>query len=73
MTTLTEAQGTQPVVSKGPTSTWVRVLQYSGVRLITLFVTIVIAVYLTIMIANMGGHVDNIMRSEIREPAAVTR
>ncbi|HET9588932.1 MAG TPA: ABC transporter permease [Anaerolineales bacterium] len=71
MTTLTEAQGTQPVVSKGPTSTWVRVLQYSGVRLITLFVTIVIAVYLTIMIANMGGHVDNIMRSEIRERVAV--
>jgi peptide/nickel transport system permease protein len=43
------------------------VLQYSGIRLLTLFVTIVIAVYLTIMIANMGGHVDTIMRSEIRE------
>ncbi|HEY3473640.1 MAG TPA: ABC transporter permease [Anaerolineales bacterium] len=71
MTTLTEAQGTQPVVRKAPTSTWVRVMQYSGVRLLTLFVTIVIAVYLTIMIANMGGHVDNIMRSEIRERITV--
>jgi peptide/nickel transport system permease protein len=71
MTTLTEAQGTQPVARKAPTSTWVRVLQYSGVRLLTLFVTIVIAVYLTIMIANMGGHVDNIMRSEIRERITV--
>ncbi len=67
MTALTEAQTTPPVVRRAPTSTWMRVLQYSSVRLLTLFVTIVIAVYLTIMIANMGGHVDNIMRSEIRE------
>lgn len=44
-----------------------RVLKYSGVRLVTLFITIVIGVYLTILIANMGGYVDQIMRSEIRE------
>jgi peptide/nickel transport system permease protein len=35
--------------------------------LITLFGTIVIAIYLTILIANMGGYVDTIMQSEIRE------
>jgi peptide/nickel transport system permease protein len=71
MATITEAQNTLPRARKAPTSTWVRVLQYSGVRLLTLFVTIVIAVYLTIMIANMGGHVDTIMRSEIRERITV--
>ena len=68
MTTLSEAQEiSQPVVRKATRSTFVRVLQYSAVRLITLFGTIVVAVYLTIMIANMGGYVDEIMRGEIRE------
>jgi peptide/nickel transport system permease protein len=32
-----------------------------------LFVTVVIGVYLTIMIANMGGYVDEIMRNSITE------
>jgi peptide/nickel transport system permease protein len=32
-----------------------------------LFVTVVIAVYLTILIANMGGYVDEIVRGQIRE------
>jgi peptide/nickel transport system permease protein len=49
------------------TSTFVRVARYSAVRLVTLFATVVIGVYLTIMIANMGGYVDQILRGEIRE------
>lgn len=48
-------------------STVVRVLRYSAVRLITLFVTVVIGIYLTILIANMGGYVDQIMRNDVRE------
>lgn len=48
-------------------STFVRVLRYSAVRLLTLFVTVVIGIYLTIIIANMGGHVDDIMRNDIRD------
>ncbi len=48
-------------------STFVRVIRYSAVRLVTLFVTVVIGVYLTIMIANMGGYVDEIMRGDIRD------
>lgn len=68
MTTVTEAQQTsQPVIKKKSTSTFMRVVQYSIIRLLTLFVTIIIGIYLTIMIANMGGYVDEIMRSEIRE------
>jgi peptide/nickel transport system permease protein len=35
--------------------------------LFTLFVTIVLGVYLTILIANMGGYVDQIMKGEIRD------
>ena len=49
------------------TSTFVRVSRYVVVRLLTLFVTVVIGIYLTIMIANMGGFVDTIMKGEIRE------
>jgi peptide/nickel transport system permease protein len=48
-------------------STPARVSRYVIVRLLTLFVTVVISIYLTIMIANMGGHVDQIMKNEIRE------
>ena len=33
----------------------------------TLFFTTVVGIYLTILIANMGGYVDKIMKAEIRE------
>jgi peptide/nickel transport system permease protein len=48
-------------------NTFIRVSRYVVVRLLTLFVTVVISIYLTIMIANMGGYVDKIMRGEIRD------
>jgi peptide/nickel transport system permease protein len=44
-----------------------RVLKYSGVRIISLFVTVVVGIYLTILIANMGGYVDQMMKAEIQE------
>ena len=44
-----------------------RILRYAVTRLIGLFVAIVVGVYLTILIANMGGHVDNIRKAQIRE------
>jgi peptide/nickel transport system permease protein len=47
--------------------TLVRVSRYVAVRLFTLFASVVIGIYLTIMIANMGGFVDTIMRGEIRD------
>lgn len=48
-------------------STFTRVIKYSGFRLLSLFVTVVIGIYLTIMIANMGGYVDQMMKAEIQE------
>jgi peptide/nickel transport system permease protein len=47
--------------------TVIRVARYALVRLISLMVTVVIAIYLTIMIANLGGYVDTIMKNEIRD------
>ncbi len=48
-------------------STFIRVSRYIAVRLFTLFVTVVIGIYLTIVIANMGGYVDQIIKGEIRD------
>ena len=44
-----------------------RVMRYTLLRVFTLFVTVVIGIYLTILIANMGGYVDQIQRGQIRE------
>lgn len=48
-------------------TTTLRVLRYSLVRLVALFATVVVGVYLTILIANMGGYVDEIKKAQIRE------
>jgi peptide/nickel transport system permease protein len=56
-----------PTKKKTSQSAFSRVARYTAVRLITLFFTVVVGVYLTILIANMGGYVDNIRRGEIRE------
>ncbi len=49
------------------TSTFVRVSRYVIMRLLVLFATVIIGIYLTIMIANMGGYVDQIMKGEVRD------
>ncbi len=60
--------GSDAAPKKKPnTSAFSRVAKYSAVRILTLFITVVISVYLTIMIANMGGYVDRMMKSEIEE------
>jgi len=57
-----------PVIKrKAAINTLTRVLRYTLVRVIILFLTVVAAVYLTIMIANMGGYVDRIQRGQIQE------
>ncbi|MFN8380956.1 MAG: ABC transporter permease [Anaerolineales bacterium] len=48
-------------------STFLRVTRYIVSRLVSLFITVVIGIYLTIMIANMGGYVDQIIKGEIRD------
>jgi peptide/nickel transport system permease protein len=48
-------------------SAFSRVLRYTLFRIVTLFATVVVGIYLTILIANMGGYVDEIQRAQIRE------
>jgi peptide/nickel transport system permease protein len=52
---------------KGGSGTFVRVMKYTGVRVVTLVITVLIGLYLTILIANMGGYIDTIRRAQIRE------
>lgn len=52
---------------KAARDTWLRLGRYTAIRLVALFFTVVIGVYLTILIANMGGKVDEIRRAQIRE------
>lgn len=49
------------------TNTAQRLGKFMLARLAMLFVTIVIGIYITILIANMGGYVDTIMKNNIRE------
>ncbi|MFZ1040988.1 MAG: ABC transporter permease [Anaerolineales bacterium] len=59
--------GLEAIRKRTSGSTFLRVLRYTGLRLVTLFVTVVIGIYLTILIANMGGYVDTIIKGEIEE------
>ena len=56
-----------PLKRKAAISTLSRVLRYTAVRVVILFFTVVASVYLTILIANMGGYVDKIQRGQIQE------
>jgi peptide/nickel transport system permease protein len=47
--------------------TLTRVLRYLAVRAVSVFLTVVVGVYLSILIANMGGYVDQIRKAQIRE------
>lgn len=47
--------------------TLTRVLKYVFFRGMALFATVVIGVYLTVLIANMGGYLDTIRIAQIRE------
>jgi peptide/nickel transport system permease protein len=68
MAAVTQPVSNHPAVKKSAhESTLLRVSRYVVVRLLTLFVTVVIGIYLTILIANMGGFVDRIMRAQIRD------
>ena len=44
-----------------------RLLRYTVLKLLVLFFTVAVGVYITVLVANMGGYVDEIRRSQIRE------
>jgi len=54
-------------VRSGLLSTVSRVMKYMILKMVMIFATVVVGVYLTIIIANMGGYVDRIQRGIIEE------
>jgi peptide/nickel transport system permease protein len=65
MTVATQTPKAAVIKKKSGNRALARVSRYVALRIVTLFVTVVVGVYLTIMIANMGGYVDQIMKNEI--------
>src|SRR3990172_10456270 len=68
---MAEALPLAPRRARSAPGTLTRVVSYSATRLGALFLTVVVGVYLTILIANMGGCVDVIKRAEIREQVGI--
>jgi len=57
--------------ARAVSDTWARVLKFAGVRALALMATVVVGVYLTILIANMGGYVDEMRKAVLREQIAL--
>jgi peptide/nickel transport system permease protein len=55
---------------KARSRTLLRIGRFTALRLVTMAFTVTIGIYLTILIANMGGYVDVMMRSEIEDRVA---
>ncbi|MFW5713946.1 MAG: ABC transporter permease [Brevefilum sp.] len=58
-------------VEKRPKAVF-RLLRYTGLKLIALLFAVTVGLYLTIMVANMGGYVDEIMKGQIQERVALS-
>jgi peptide/nickel transport system permease protein len=54
-------------VRSGFFGTVTRIVKYMTLKMIMIFTTVVVGVYLTIIIANMGGYVDRIQEGQIGE------
>ncbi len=63
--TISTPPATAPETSHGRFKTLVRLSKYTTVRLFTLACMVVISVFLTTIIANMGGFVDEIVRGNV--------
>lgn len=61
-----DEQDVATVSRQARSATTLRLIRYTVLRLIALFFTVVVGVYLTILIANMGGYVDEIRKAQIR-------
>lgn len=52
---------------RATSATVTRMLRFTALRLVALVFTVMAGVYLTILIANMGGQVDKIRKAQVRE------
>lgn len=72
-TAVTMGKETKPREKKSAGSgAFARVARYTAVRVVMLFFTVLIGIYLAVLVANMGGYVDEIRRGAIREEVSVS-
>jgi peptide/nickel transport system permease protein len=62
-----EEMETPVVTAKKRPNAFLRLLRYTVGKFFSLLLAVTIGMYLTILIANMGGYVDQIMKSQIRD------
>lgn len=65
-----QPQDAAPEIEKSSPSGWGKLARFTISRLIAQAITVVLAIYVTILIANMGGAVDDIRKGVIREQIA---
>ena len=70
MTDITMPVESEPVEREAGGGTVLKLARYTLTRLVILAITVTIGIYLTVLIANMGGYVDEIRKGAIREQIA---
>jgi peptide/nickel transport system permease protein len=67
-----DVESIEATARKARAQSLTRLLRYTLLKLVALFITVAIGVYITILVANMGGEVDNIRMATIRETVALS-
>ncbi len=63
--TVGKLNGPGPTTGAAPTSTFSRVTRYVIVRLLILAATLIVGVYVAVVVANLGGFIDEIIQDRI--------
>ncbi len=61
----TSRNGPDPIVGPAPSSTFTRLTRYIIVRLLVLAATLIVGVYVAVVVANLGGFIDEIVQDRI--------
>jgi peptide/nickel transport system permease protein len=69
---ITVDTGIEPVAQQKAPNNFLKLLRYTVIKLFTLFIAVVIGMYLTILIAQMGGYVDEIIKGQLRESISIS-
>ena len=66
-----DVESIEATARKARAQSLTRLLRYTLLKLVALFITVAVGVYITIIVANMGGAVDEIRMATIRENVAL--
>jgi peptide/nickel transport system permease protein len=66
-----DVESIEATARKARAQSLTRLMRYTFLKLIALIITVAIGVYITIIVANMGGEVDEIRMASIRESVAL--